>query len=114
MLAADLYAWKVAARARSMIEPPPGEVDPNDLAKVEQRVRQELAKQAVKAALCAALKSATNNIRGVSQVVVATLLPLALAGTISVPLTPLALAAAAVIVFDAGVAAFCSDEWSNN
>ena len=108
-LAADLYSWKVLSRSKSIAEPPLNEVDQSKLAQASDLAKNEIFKPFVKEALCAALKATSNNIRDVARVVAATLLPLSIAGTISLPATPLAFAAAAVILFDIGVAAFCAD-----
>lgn len=108
-LASDLYAWRVAASGKSMAQPPPLGVDQDALEKVEAIARRELQQQKVKSALCAVLRSTRDDLRSVAQVVAAALLPLTLAGTISLPATPLALAAAALIVFNAGVARYCED-----
>jgi hypothetical protein len=109
-LAADLYSWTVLSRAKSMAEPLPAAINEPELRHVEAQAKEDLAKPFVKRALCAALKATTNNIREVAKVVCAVLLPLSLAGTITLTATPLAFAVVAVILFDGGVAAFCADQ----
>lgn len=62
---------------------------------------------AVKSKICAGIKSATNNVKEIAKIVLASLLPLSLAGTIAVPLTPMLLAAVILTVLDSGIAAYC-------
>jgi hypothetical protein len=62
-----------------------------------------------KARICEAVKACAEDIREIAKVLSAALLPLALAGTIALPITPLAFAALAFVVARAGVHAICAD-----
>lgn len=107
LLASALYSEKVLSNSKSLASIPTKEVDQHKLHEAVQLAKKELRKANVKNLVCAALKSASTNIRDVAKIVGAALLPLSIAGTISLPITPLFYAAAALIVFDIGVNTYC-------
>ncbi|VAX12461.1 hypothetical protein MNBD_GAMMA24-331 [hydrothermal vent metagenome] len=109
-LAIELYAAQALSKSSSMAKPPPVGIDRDAISDAREAAEAELAKTSVRQTLCAALRSTSNNIRDVTKVVAAALLPLSQAGVIALPLTPIAFAAVAVIVFDIGVAAYCADQ----
>ena len=113
LLATDLYAAKVLSKASSLSETSSEEIDPRQLKETVKIVNKELGNAQARKAICAALGSVKNDIRDVAKVVGAVLLPLSLSGVIAIPTTPLALAVASLIVFNAGVSAFCSEFQSN-
>ena len=111
LLAADLYAARVLSEANSLSELPYKEVaglDAHEVAETEVSVNKELENIQVRKAICAALESANNDVRDIAKLVGAALLPLSLSGVVAIPLTPLAFGVAGLIVFNAGVSAFCS------
>jgi hypothetical protein len=63
----------------------------------------------VRQRICAALTSGTGDAFDVGKILVPVLVPLSLAGTIAVPLTPIVTAAIALVIARMGVAAFCKD-----
>jgi hypothetical protein len=81
LLAADLYAWETGAAARSIAEPSPPGIDPDELKKARELAKQETQKAAVKKVLCAALRSVDNDVRAVARSVATALVPLALTGS---------------------------------
>ena len=109
LLAADLYAKKVYSKSSALIEFPDQEGDPDELPASFSAVERELANnETAKKVICAALISVRNDIREVTKVVGAALLPLAISGVVAVPITPMAFAFAGLIVFNIGVSTFCS------
>ena len=109
-LAAELYAAQTLSKSSSMAKPPPVGIDREAISEAMDAAEAELTKAFVKKRLCAALRSTSSNIRDTAKVVAAALMPLSLTGVIALPLTPIAFAAAAVIVFDMGVATYCAEQ----
>jgi len=68
-----------------------------------------LQKKAAKRAVCVALGSGSDDLKDVTKTVGAALLPLAVTSVVTLPLVPVAFAAAGVVVFRMGVAAYCAD-----
>ena len=62
----------------------------------------------IKSKICAGIKNVTDNIKEITKIVVASLLPLSLIGTITLPLTPILLTAVVLIILDSGIAVYCS------
>jgi magnesium-transporting ATPase (P-type) len=113
LLAADLYAEEILSNASSLSKTKHEGIDQRELRKSVKSVKKEIKKNIqARKAICAALGSVKNDIRDVTKVVGAALLPLALSGVIAIPITPLAFAIAGLIVFDAGVSAFCAESSS--
>jgi hypothetical protein len=69
----------------------------------------ELQKPPAKHAICAALKSGSDDLMEFTKTIGAALLPLVLTGLITLPLVPIAFAAAALTVYRVGVAMYCAD-----
>lgn len=110
LLAANLYAEEMLSNASSLSKTPHEGIDSQEFKNSVNSVEKELKKNApARKAICAALGSVKNDIREVTKVVGAALLPLAITGVIAIPITPLAFAVAGVIVFDAGISAFCAE-----
>jgi hypothetical protein len=57
--------------------------------------------------LCAALASGTGDMFDIGKTLVPVLIPLSLAGAIAVPVTPIVIAAIALVIARMGVGAFC-------
>jgi hypothetical protein len=111
LLAVDLYAWYLANGSSALAgaaKLPPG-VHRAALRKSERAAARELTKPKVKKAICDALKSAGSDAFDIAKVVAATLVSLSIAHVVVLPTTPLALAAAALLVLKSGIAAYCSD-----
>jgi magnesium-transporting ATPase (P-type) len=110
LLAADLYAEEVLSKASSLSKTSHNRIDSHEVRESMKSVKKELDKSAqARKAICAGLSSVKNDIREVTKIVGAALLPLSLSGVIAIPITPLEFAVAGLIVFDAGVSAFCSE-----
>ena len=110
LLAADLYADQVLSNASSLTKPHPGVNKSREFKRVESSVQRELQENTrAKKAICAALGSAQTDIRDVTKVVGAAILPLALSGVLAIPITSIAFAVAGLLVFNAGITAFCSE-----
>ena len=109
LLAADLYAAEVLSKASSLSETSCEGIDSHEFKETVKSVNKELENLQARKAICAALGSVKNDIREVAKVVGAALLPLSLSGVIAISTTPLAFAVAGLIVFNAGVSAFCSE-----
>lgn len=63
----------------------------------------------VRQRLCAALLSGTGDAFDIGKTLVPILIPLSLAGTIAVPVTPVVVAAVALTIARMGVGAFCTE-----
>jgi hypothetical protein len=113
LLAADLYAEGILSKASSFSKTSHKRhkgIDVSEIIKIEKSVKKEFEQNAqVRKAICAALGSIKNDIRDVTKVAGAALLPLSLTGIIAIPATPMAIAVAGLIIFDAGISAFCSE-----
>ncbi|MBI1766430.1 MAG: hypothetical protein HYR56_33910 [Acidobacteria bacterium] len=64
----------------------------------------------IRARICAGAQSATANIKDIAKLVVASALPLSLAGTITIPFTPILAAAVVIIIIDSGISAYCKEK----
>lgn len=109
LLSVDIYAFNIIHESYSLTENIPESIDKIEVDKAIVLVRSELKKTSVKKKLCEALKSAKLDIREVSKIVGASLLPMSLSGIISLPITPLVFAVAGVLIFDAGISVYCSE-----
>jgi hypothetical protein len=81
----------------------------DDVEKLKDDAAARIAKSGLKAFICPLLRSTSHDISEIAKVVAASLLPLSLAHTIDLPLNPLIYAAIALLIFNSGVAAFCSE-----
>ncbi len=94
-------------------EPAPQAARDRDLARrvveYEDLAPQIVTRPDVKAYLCPALKSGTNDVYDIAKTITPILVPMILAGTIAIPLNPVLFAASAVVIARMGVASFCSD-----
>jgi hypothetical protein len=109
VLAEDLYTAQLRENAYSLTKLRHLVVGGDELEKSVQAAERELKKPEIKQAICRALQSANNDIRTVAKLVAAALLPLSLHGAISIQPTAIGFATAAVIVFKAGVSAYCGE-----
>jgi hypothetical protein len=110
LLAANLYAEEMLSKSSSLSKTSHKGIDSHEFKQSVKSVKKELENNAqARKAVCAALGSVKYDIREVTKVVGGVLLPLSLSGVIAIPITPLAFAVAGLIVFDAGVSAFCSE-----
>lgn len=110
LLAADLYTEEMLSKASSLSKNLYAGINSREYKESLKSVNNELEKSVeARKAICVALGSVKNDIREVTKVVGASLLPLSLSGVIAIPLTPLAFAVAGLIVFNAGLSAFCSE-----
>jgi hypothetical protein len=109
-LAVQLFAWKTATETKAVSEgkDPPAGISSDDFEQASEVAEKELGKPEVKSKLCAALESAGKDLVEVTKIVAAVICPLSIAGAVTIPLTPLAIAAAALVVFRMGVSAYCT------
>jgi hypothetical protein len=82
---------------------------PDNLDEALKKAEAELKKSPVKQAVCAAAMSGSADLKDLTKLVGAALLPLMLTGAVSLPLTPLALAAVGIVLFRMSVASYCAD-----
>jgi hypothetical protein len=109
LLATDLYADQMLSNSSSLLKTSRQVKETPEFKQIVLAVEKELKKNVLtKKAICAVLGSAKNDIREVTKIVGAAILPLALSGVIVIPITPFAFAVAGLFVFNAGITAFCS------
>jgi hypothetical protein len=83
---------------------------PGELSGLAYRVFEQLrAHQPTKAQLCAGLRSTGNDAFETSKIVVGVLVPLIIAGTLTIPLSPVLFAFVSLVLARSGVAGFCAD-----
>jgi len=111
-LAPKLYFWRIATNTHSMTmsQRPPAGIEPSDVEKAEALAERQLKDSVVKKQVCGALKSVSNDLSEITKIVATALISLSTAGVITLPMTPLAFAAAGLVVFRSGVAAYCPDQ----
>jgi len=68
----------------------------------------------IKSSLCAALKSASNDLTEIAKIVAATLIPLAIGNNTSIQLDSYIFAGISVVVFNAGINTLCNEKKENN
>jgi hypothetical protein len=75
----------------------------------ESEAKAIVARKDVRAYLCPVLRSATRDVYDVVKMTTPILLPLAIAGTLPIPLNPLLFALVAVLIGRMGVEGFCAE-----
>ncbi|HEX6387196.1 MAG TPA: hypothetical protein VF177_21220 [Anaerolineae bacterium] len=107
-LALRLYSAQALSSGHSFAENLPDNIDEQAARQAAAQAESEMEKQSVKKVVCAALKSTGDDLGEIAKVVGAALLPLVVTGAITLPVTPLAFAFAALFVYRAGVSAYCA------
>jgi len=74
-----------------------------------EQAKKLVAKKEIKKYLCAALKSVSDDVFEISKVITPILLSLSIAGTISIPLSPLLYASMAILISKMGIAMLCAE-----
>lgn len=85
--------------------PEEGTITQNEIKKAEALIK----KNDIRDYICAALKSGADDVFSIAKVIIPILLPLSMAGTITVPPDTLSYAAIALVVSKMGIAALCVD-----
>jgi len=110
LLAVDLYTEEVLSKANSLSNVSHKRTESPEFKQTMKSVRDELEKNVqAKRSICAALGSVKNDLFEVTKITGAALLPLSICGVVAIPITPLAFAVAGLIVFNAGISAYCSE-----
>jgi hypothetical protein len=76
---------------------------------LEKEAKAITARKDIRQALCPALKSASNDAFEIAKITTPILVPLALVGTIAIPLNPLLFAIIALVIARMGIASLCAD-----
>lgn len=79
-----------------------------------QAAYEFLMRQDIKPYICPVLKSLTNDVCDIGKTLVPVLVPLALAGTISIPLDPIFFGILALMITKAGISTICPDDQKND
>jgi hypothetical protein len=109
-LALELHSLDILSRGDSIADETSAvQIDQDAVAHAYEIGKDAIQEPAARKAICAALRSTGDDLKDIAKTVAAALLPLSLAGVVALPVTPLALAAAAVLVYRLGVAAYCSN-----
>jgi hypothetical protein len=108
-LALRLYAKEIVSEGKAMT----GDGGADDfVVKAQDAIKQaeaQLEKIPAKKAICAALGAGCDDLKELTKVAGAALLPLMLTGVITLPVTPLAFAAVGISIFRMSVASYCAD-----
>jgi len=72
-----------------------------------EQSKERIEDKSIKARLCAALKSTTNDLIEIAKVVIAVLLPLSLAPHLLIPTIPIIYAGISLVIYNAGVKSLC-------
>jgi hypothetical protein len=92
--------------ARSKPEPAQVIINVSDLHLASKEVLEGIP--GIKKRICAALASATDDLKSITNVVFGVLFPLKVGGQLTLPITPLVIASISVMIFSAGVKYFCA------
>jgi hypothetical protein len=107
-LALSIYSQQSARAGKGMIPPSGPKIDPQLAEASIKQAEKVVSNPTVKQVVCGVLSTASDDLREITKVAGAALIPLAISGVISLPMTPLALAAVGIVVFRLGVASFCA------
>jgi hypothetical protein len=80
-----------------------------ELAATAQQAEELVKRKDIRARLCPALTTASDDAFEIAKIITPILVPLGLAGTIALPLTPLFIAAGALVIARIGISALCAD-----
>jgi len=64
----------------------------------------------IRSRICASLQAASANVKEIAKLIVASALPLIHTGVLQITLTPMLVAAAAILILDSGLAAYCKEK----
>ena len=106
-LAIRLNSAQILGSSKQMAELISLGLEPKAVEEAQQTASAQLQSAGVRARICEALKTSSDDLRELTKVVGAALLPLILTGVISIPATPLGLAVAALFVYRLGISAYC-------
>ncbi len=111
-LATVIYLYDIegdSAQLLSRLRKKKVDISPEESIAILEEAAKLADKPSIKSYLCPALSSSTDDLRTIAITLASTLSSLAATGQIAVPLSAVIVAGLAVIVFRAGVKAYCSD-----
>jgi hypothetical protein len=107
-LALRLNATQILSSGKGMAQLISLGLEPRAVEETQRAAKTQLQDDRVRERICEALKTSSEDLREMAKVIGAALLPLMITGVIALPATPLGIAVAALIVYRAGISAYCA------